>query len=119
MQKLNPSQLTLRNLITILIRKCPKSRAQIAEELTALTGQRVTAQSLYGFTSFANKQTRFPAEFVEPFCQIVGNDELQRHLLSARLVDLLALGEVAHSTLSEATERALRAGKRRRSARIK
>jgi hypothetical protein len=36
---------------------------------------------------------RFPAAYVPALCQVVGNDDLQRHLLSERLLDLLAIGE--------------------------
>lgn len=51
------------------------------------------------------RHARFPATWVKAFCEAVGSDELQRHLLSERLLNLLTVGE----TVAEAAQSLKRA----------
>jgi hypothetical protein len=60
----------LRELISDAIRRSPKKRTQIAEELTALLGIRVTEHMLNDFTSDSKKGVRFPLLFCEALCEI-------------------------------------------------
>ncbi len=83
----------LRRLVTEMIRRCPKKRLQIAEELSAKLGHRVTEHMLNDFTSEGKKPARFPAYFIAPLCEIVGNDELQRFVMSERLRKLVDFAE--------------------------
>jgi hypothetical protein len=83
----------LRSLLTEIIRHCPKSRQQIADELSSRLGLRVTVHMLNDFTSEGKKPARFPACFVASLCEIVGSDELQRFILSERLRKLLDFAE--------------------------
>ncbi len=83
----------LRRLVTEMIRRCPKKRLQIAEELSAKLGHRVTEHMLNDFTSEGKKPARFPAYFIAPLCEIVGSDELQRFVMSDRLRKLLDFAE--------------------------
>jgi hypothetical protein len=63
------------------------------------------------------RAVRFPAAWVPALCQVIGSDELQRHLLGERLRSLLAIGEdVAQSARSlkraqEAVARIMEQGK--------
>jgi hypothetical protein len=45
------------------------------------------------WTAESKKRARFPACFVQAFSEVTEDDQLQRHLLSERLLDLLAIGE--------------------------
>jgi hypothetical protein len=83
----------LRNLVTVLIRQSNLSRDAIAEKLSLLVAQPISKRMLDDWTAGSKKRARFPACFVQGFCEVVGNDRLQRHLLSDRLRDLLSLGE--------------------------
>ncbi len=83
----------LRHLVADMIRRCPKKRAQVAEELSTRLGQRITEHMLNDFTSEGKKPARFPACFIAPFCEIVGSDELQRFVMSERLRKLLDFAE--------------------------
>ena len=83
----------LRSLLTEIIRHCSKSRQQIADELSNRLRLRVTVHMLNDFTSEGKKPARFPACFIAPLCEIVGSDDLQRFVMSARLLKLIALGE--------------------------
>jgi hypothetical protein len=83
----------LRMLLTAVIRAQSKSRQQICEELSTQVGQDITLFMLNDWTCDAKKPARFPAAFVQAFCNVTGSDELQRFLLSEKLVALLAIGE--------------------------
>ena len=83
----------LRSLLTEIFRRCPKSRQQVADELSSLLGQRITVYMLNDFTSESKKPARFPACFVAPLCEIIGSDELARFVISDRLRRLLDFAE--------------------------
>lgn len=105
----------LRQLITEIIRHCPKKREQIAEELSLRVGQRITVHMLNAFTSDSNKWSRFPAVWLEAFSEIVGDDRLERYVISKRNRDVLEFGEIAITVLGDATREGLKALKSRRS----
>ena len=83
----------LRRLLTQAIRSCPLSRVEICEALTRRLGLKVTPFMLDSYTAESKKPARFPAAFVAAFCEVTGSDQLQRHLLGARLRELLELGD--------------------------
>ena len=92
-QGIAPADAALRALLTQAIRRCPKSRQQIADELGARLGQRITVYMLNDFTSESKKPARFPACFIAPLCEVIGSDDLQRFVLSERLRRLLDFAE--------------------------
>ena len=83
----------LRRLLNQAIRSCPLSRVEICEALTRRLALRVTPFMLDSYTAESKKPARFPAAFVVSFCEVTGSDELQRHLLGARLRELLEVGD--------------------------
>jgi len=82
------------------IRNCPKSRIQIVEEMSRLTGRRITKRMLDGWTAESRDDHRWPAEVMRAFCSATGSDRLLRVLPEAaglRVIteqesDLLELG---------------------------
>jgi hypothetical protein len=78
--------------IVQIIRRCPKKRLQIAQEMTELLGATVTEYMLDAFTSKSNP-TRFPVCFIAAFCEVVGDDQLQRVAMGARLLRLVEFAE--------------------------
>lgn len=70
----------LRNFVTAEIKKCAKSREQIADEMTALLSVKVTARMLSSFTAESKERHRFPLEFALAFCEVVGSYRLIREL---------------------------------------
>src|SRR5262245_51896415 len=82
----------LRALTTELIRHCPKSRAEIADEMSALLEQRVTVSMLNDYTSDAKKAARFPACFVRALCEATGDESLLDSLETAQRLRHLELG---------------------------
>ncbi len=95
--KCNPDRAdaAFRTALTAAIRKANKSRAEIAEELSAVVGRNVSVAMLAECTEPGKWRVRFPAAWIEPLCAILGNDSLRRQLLSPHMRDLLALGESA------------------------
>jgi hypothetical protein len=95
----------LRKLITEIIRQCPKKREQIAEEMSSLTGQRITVHMLNALTSESNRWSRFPAIWLETFSTVVGTDRLERYVISKRNRDVLEFGEAAITVINEAARK--------------
>lgn len=73
----------VRGLITDGIKKSQKSREQIAEDMSALTGQRVTLRILNAFTAEAAERHRFPIAWARAFCVAV-NDWLLLKFIAER-----------------------------------
>lgn len=84
---------TIRRLVDAAIGCSGMSRVEIADELAKQVGETVTSEMLNGWTSQAKKRLRFPAAFVPAFCEITGDDQLQRFVMGPRLRRLLSLGE--------------------------
>jgi hypothetical protein len=102
-----PSDAALRKLITDIIRRCPKKREQIAEELSARLGQHITVHMLNAFTSDSNKWSRFPAAWLQAFSEVSGDDRLERYVISKRNRDVLEFGEVAITVINDAARKKL------------
>jgi len=83
----------LRQLLSQAIRSCPLSRVQICEALTRRLGVKVKPFMLDSYTAESKKPARFPAAWVPALCEVTGNNELQRCLLSAGDRQFLDLGE--------------------------
>lgn len=58
----------VREVLVESIRRCGKSREQLADEMTLLTGEEMTARRLNGFTATSADDYRFPAELDRAFC---------------------------------------------------
>ena len=89
----------LRNLVKSLIKKSGKNRAIIARRMTAIIeartakpGRPISKRMIDDWVS-PKMRARFPAALIEAFCEAVDDDTLQRHVIGARLRDLLAIGE--------------------------
>lgn len=90
----------VRSVITDGIRKSPKSREAIADEMSALTGERITVRMLNSYTSVAAEQHRFPAQYVRAFCHSIDDWTLLRciaergnfSLIAGPEADLMELG---------------------------
>lgn len=74
---LNDGQL-VRGVLIEAIRKCGKSRAQIADEISRSTGRDLTEISLNKFTAESRTDYRWPAELDRAFCAATGDDTLLR-----------------------------------------
>lgn len=83
----------LRALITSAIKRSSKKRAQIADELTAITGIRVTEHMLNDFTSEFKKGVRFPLIFCAALCDILDDDSIALCALRPHLRERLEFVE--------------------------
>lgn len=96
---LNDSAL-VRGVLIQSIRKCGKSRAQLAKEITFLSGREITEISLNKFTAESRTDYRWPAELDRAFCRATGDDTLLRcraelagfHVINSAEAELLDLG---------------------------
>jgi len=73
----------VRRVVTESIRKSAKSREQIAEEMSRLTGKRITVRMINGFTCESEELLRWPAQYTRAFCCVV-NDWSLLHCLVER-----------------------------------
>ena len=85
--------LKLRTLIADILHGCPKSRDQIADEMSAITGRKITKQMLDGYVAPSKDAARFPAAFVPAFCKATGDDRLLRLLLTPQMLTLIEIVE--------------------------
>jgi hypothetical protein len=83
----------LRKLITDAIRRSPKKRLQIAEELTAILGIRITENMLNDFTSENKRGVRFPLLFSAALCEVLGDDSVGLFGLRPRIRSLVEFAE--------------------------
>ena len=92
----------VRKALSKAIRNCPKkSRATIADELSAAVKSPITARSLDNYTAESRPGYRFPAVWLIPFCNIVGDFSLLREVLGPQLARVLSLGEKQVEALKE------------------
>lgn len=90
----------IRSTITAAIKRSPKGRAQIAEELSRLLAIRVTDAMLACFTAGCKRSHRWPAAWDRAFCQVVEDDTLLRcraeaagyRVIGGDEIELLELG---------------------------
>jgi hypothetical protein len=90
----------VRESLVSAIRQCGKSRAQIAEEMSELTGTEVTVRRLNAFTAESREDYRFPMDLARAFCAATNNYELLfgivgrsgLHVITETEMELLRLG---------------------------
>lgn len=63
------------------IAACSKSRAGIADEMSAALNIRITEQMLNAYTAHSKPAHRFPAALVPAFCRATGSWELLKALV--------------------------------------
>lgn len=57
----------LRHVLADLIKQAPRSRAEIAEQMSVLTGKAITEHSLDSWTAASREGWRFPLEYLPAF----------------------------------------------------
>ncbi|HWR17148.1 MAG TPA: hypothetical protein VN577_20125 [Terriglobales bacterium] len=90
----------VRAVVAEAIKRCNKSRAQIADEMSYLVAGKVTEQMLNDYTA-ESKPHRFPAQFIPAFCRSTGDYRLLicllrplgLRLINQRQSELLNLAE--------------------------
>jgi hypothetical protein len=87
-------------LLALSIRKSGLTREQIAGDLSRLVGTRVTVSMLNDYSAASKKNTRFPLAFIHAFCEVTGDDRLQRFAAGTQLVKAAD----AFDAMSEALE---------------
>jgi hypothetical protein len=85
----------LQRLMTDAITRSRKTAPEVAEEMTDRLGRPVTGSMIYELTRNGEpgREVRLPATWVDAFCQVTGDDRLQRWLAGPRLRELAELGE--------------------------
>jgi len=103
--------MAVRKAITAAAKQSTKSRAQIADDLTRLTGHRVSEKMLYTFSSESREGHRFPAAWLAAFCVSTRDPHLLQTIVEhagyrlitndeAMLIDL-ARAYLAHKEAAE------------------
>jgi hypothetical protein len=98
----------IRQLLVDAIRRSPKSREEIVEEMTRMLGRKITTSMLNACTAPGRECSRFPACWVWSFCKVLGDDHLQRFLLGPELLSMLQLGEADAHLLERNREQPVR-----------
>jgi|GEM_PF-2433574 hypothetical protein len=90
----------LRDSLRRAIRISRLSPAQIADELSRRTQRPIKGGSVYAWMAPTKQKWHLPADVVPHLCEILGDDSIQRVLLSDKLKDALSLGESARRVVS-------------------
>lgn len=80
----------VRGVLVDSIRRCGKSREQIADAMSYFTGSEITVRRLNGFTAESADDYRFPAELDRAFCMATSDFRLLRcrvELAGYRVID--------------------------------
>ena len=75
-----------RKALSDAIRRSHKSRAQIADGLSTLVGTRVSVRMLNNFTSDCRSNYRFPAAWIAPLCEVLGDDPDVREFFAREML---------------------------------
>lgn len=75
------------------IRKSGKSRETIAQELSDACGLNVSVFTLNNWTCDSKRERRIPAEAIPALCEVLGDDSLQRLMMSDEHLNALELGD--------------------------
>ena len=87
------------------IKGCPKSRYQVAGEMSELLGVEVSRHMLDAWTAESKELHRFPAEFVPAFCIVTGCNEPMRVLGDAAGVFVVRGPEALRAEIRKRDER--------------
>jgi hypothetical protein len=92
----------VRQAISAAIRRCSRSREQIADEMTRLLGIRVTVAMLNDYSATAKRQHRWPAAWDRVFSSVTGDNELLT--CRVRAAGLIVIGPTEWELLELGTE---------------
>ncbi len=81
----------VRGILTDAMRRCTKSRAQLADELSVLVGRPVTEAMLNAYTASSKDGHRWPSAWDRAFCVVTGDFRLLREKVA--LAGLRVIGE--------------------------
>lgn len=104
---------TLQSSIREAIRKAPKSRETIAEEMTELTGLHVSVHQVNNWTADSHPH-RIPAELLPAFCQATGSIEPLRLLAEMAGVFTLPGPDALRAEIQKIDEEAKRLHREKR-----
>jgi hypothetical protein len=95
----------VRRCVAAAMKKSGLSRDQVADRMTQKLGRPVTVVMLADYTAERKTAARFPGAWIAVFCDVVGDDSLQRLVLSPRLRKLLELAERDLAALDDEIKR--------------
>ena len=91
-------------VLSKVLRRCRKSRVQIAGEVSAMTGVSVTKGMLDDWCREGKIRLRFPLSLVWAICEITDNDELALVAMRDSLREYAELGKALHPFLKKWAE---------------
>jgi len=95
----DPFDLAVRAVLNCVMRG--KGRKQIASELSARLGRKVTVRMLDGFTCEGKQGSRFPAAWVTALCEITGDNSLLQLMVGPELDAALTLVRHARKVVAK------------------
>jgi hypothetical protein len=96
------------------IAACPLSREQIADEVSRLSGARVTRSQIDAWTAESKPGHRFPATLIPAFVSVTGSLELLQLLAAEAGVYVVNSETVMRAEITQAMEQERRQRQRRR-----
>jgi hypothetical protein len=86
------ADMRFRILLSTVLSECGKTREQIAAIMSGDLGTPITASILNDYTVRNGAGARFPAAYIDAFCEATGDDRIRKILLPPRLRAVMDIG---------------------------
>jgi hypothetical protein len=93
----------IRVVLADAMKRCPKKRKQIADEMSHLLGRPVTEAMLNDYTSESHKVRRFPAAWAPAFCRVTSDSRVMQILADRSGLAIVGEEELQLMELGRAT----------------
>jgi hypothetical protein len=80
-------------LIRRAVKKSGLNTEQVAAALSVRAGARITPNKINDWTAASKKLSNFPLKLLHIFCEVTGDDALQRFAAGTKLAKMIRLGE--------------------------
>lgn len=107
------AEAAIRATLARVLKHCGKKRAVIAEELSSLTGTRVTESMLNDLCATSKKGLRVPLSWARAICEVTGTDELAFAAMTDDLRERAELGTALRPVLKRWFGQQYRGAKRK------
>lgn len=102
---MNPEETRIAALISKAIRRSSKTRAEVAQALSAAVRANLTESMLYEFTRSRredkNTKKPFPSAWIPALASITGSHELEQFALCEECRRALAIGKLGTAAMSQ------------------
>ena len=94
----------VREAVSATLRSCPLSPEQIADEMTRLTGEKVTKSTIANWSAESKSNYRIPLQLTAAFCEVTNDNRVIRAAFYGTGINILDDTEMAFYEIGKAVE---------------